>query len=177
MAEITRHRLLFLLIAIAFILTAQIPAYAGNNEVEVSVTIGQIFYIEYTGDPKIVFNVTIDDLKNGSMMLNNHGDMNWCVNFAPWDMMIWRSLWDTEDGDPDLELWLEGHYGPPPPPPPPPPDFMQITTEPQVWIHGEDTGYGSIVGVDWKLKFPDDWWTIKPGTYYCTVYWTMVPSS
>ena len=157
-----------MLCMLPFVFTS--PAYAAD--VDVTVTIAKILEVEYTGNPQIIFIVGLKELNEGSMQLVNQGNINWWSNTAPWNITIQRTLWDTKDGDQNLELWLEAHYGPPPPPPPPPPDFFEVTTKPQVWIHGTTTGSGTILAVDWKIKKLD--WTMTPGTYTCIVTILMV---
>lgn len=171
MAGRTKTILLFLFITGILFFTAQTPAFAVDDQVEVTVTIAQILEVEYTGDDEIVFNVTKKDLEEGSLQLVDQGDLIWWSNIPEWDIWIERTDWVT-DGNPYLKLLLQAHYGPPPPAPPPPPDFIEVTTTEVIWIVGGGIGTDTFVGVDWKIKFPyekDEWWKNTPGTYTCTV--------
>jgi hypothetical protein len=165
-------KLLMALIACALLVAFPFPAFAVTDTAQITVTVGPCLQVEYTGPDPIVFHVTKKELDEGSMQIHG-GDLNWWANVAPWNIMIERTLWDTVDGDQNLELWLEAHYGPPPPPPPPPPDFIEVTTTAKIWIHGTETGSGTFVGVDWKIKKLN--WGMQPGTYWCTVTISIVP--
>jgi hypothetical protein len=171
MAVNTKRSLLFLFITGILFLSAQTPTFAVYDQVEATITVEQVLKVEYTGSKEIVFVVTEKDLNEGSMMLVDQGDLIWWSNVPDWDIWIERTDWVT-DGNPDLKLLLQAHYGPPPPAPPPPPDFIEVTTTAVIWIKGGGTGSDTFVGVDWKIKFPyekDEWWKNTPGTYTCTV--------
>ena len=143
-----------------------LPAYA-VTDVQVAVTIAEILEVEYTGDPVITFTIGCGDIQHGSKVMRDQGDVNWWSNTAPWKIMIERTEWDTDDGDPDLELWLQVKYGPPVNAP-----WTTVPVEtdpnaPAVWIEGDEAGSGTYVGVDWKVKGLN--WGMQPGTYWCTV--------
>jgi len=170
-----RRTLLFLFLTGILFFSVQSPAYAIDEQVEVSVSIEPILIVEYTGDPNIYFEIDAGDLDEGSEGQVNLGNINWWSNVAPWKILIERTEWDTNDGDEDLEFWLQVKYGPP--------DNDDWTTvpvntdpgAPAVWINGSTAGSGTYWGVDWKIK--DLTWDMEPGTYWCTVTISIVAGS
>lgn len=157
------------------LVTFPLPAFAVSDNVNVTINVAQVLVVEYTGDPVILFEIGNDDLIEGSLGIMNCGDILWWSNIAPWKITIERSEWQTDDGDPDLEFWLQVKYGPP--------DndrwvTVLVNTHPDApgdWIFsanlGVRTGYGIIEGVDWKIKELNR--DVQPGTYWCTVYFSM----
>jgi len=167
-------RLAVSLILSACIVLISLPAYAESSDVEVTVAIEQILEVEYTGSPNIYFYIDENDLNEGSEGQVNLGDINWWSNVPTWEIRIERTEWYTNDGDPNLELWLQVKYGPP--------DndnwiTVPVNTDdnaPAVWIEGSGVGTGTFEGIDWKIK--ELTWDMQPGTYWCTVTISIVPS-
>jgi len=168
-------RLLLAVLAGILLVTFPLPALAVSDNVNVTINVAQVLVVEYTGDPVIMFDIGYDDLIEGSLGIMNSGDILWWANIAPWMISVERSEWQTDDGDPDFEFWLQVKYGPP--------DndrwvTVLVNTHPDApadWIFSEDlgltTGHGVIQGVDWKVK--ELTWDVQPGTYWCTVYFTI----
>jgi len=151
----------------ACIILSSLPASAATADVDVTITVGQIVQVEYTGDPTIYFDIDQNDINEGSEGQVNLGDINWWSNVPTWEILIERTYWDTNDGDPNLEFHLQVKYGPP--------DNDNWVTvpvvtypdPPAVWIEGSGVGTGTYEGIDWKIK--DLTWDMQPGTYWCTV--------
>jgi hypothetical protein len=160
--------LLLVILSCGMILAAPKPAFADIQDVVVTVTVPQCLAVNYTGGD-VIFNLTPEDIEHGSVQLVNQGNLEWYSNVPDWDIYIVRTEWDTVNGDPNLELWLEIRYGPPPAPP----IWVQITTTPGKWIDGGGIGSGQFCGIDWHLKKLN--MQMQPGTYTCTVTWTIVP--
>ncbi len=141
-----------------------------SDSVEVTVTIAQIMIVEYTGDPNVTFTLSAADLNEGSKQLPNQGEINWWTNVAPWEIWIERTEWT-----PAVDIELQIKYGPPPPPPGQEHDnFQTIYTYPTVWVTGESTGSGTYEGIDWKVR--NFGWDTQPGTYTCTVTFSIEPA-
>lgn len=165
----------------AFVLLVFFPLLAlaavSDDELDITVTLGQIYAIEYTGGPVVQFVIECGDLEEGSMSIIDDGDINWWAGNYPWKITIERTLWDTDDGDQYLEFWLRVKSGPP--------DNGDWTTVPVYtdpsapadWIFSEDLGLqdgsGTIEGIDWKIKELN--WQMQPGFYWCTVTMTIEP--
>lgn len=149
---------------------AAAPASEETDSVEVTVTIGQILIVEYTGDPDVTFTLTAADLNEGSKQLPNQGNVNWWSNVAPWNIWIERTHWT-----PAVDIELQIKYGPPPPPPGQEHDnFQTIYTYPTIWVSGNSVGSGTYEGIDWKVR--NFGWETAPGTYTCTVTFSIEPA-
>ena len=165
-------RVVTALLACPALFAGAIPAFAASDSVEVTVTVGQCLTLDYTGPDVIVFEIRLPDLRTGSKGKMDQGDLLWCSNTAPWYITVERTEWDTDDGDPDLELWLQVKCGPPNNTP-----WVTVPAEtdpsaPAVWLEGDSTGSGTYVGVDWKVRgLTRD---MMPGTYWCTVMISIV---
>jgi hypothetical protein len=160
-------RLVVALLLCGLAAATPMPALAEGADVGVSVAIPQAVELDYTGSDVIEFVLTLRDLAAGSKGQMNQGDLLWWSNTAPWYITIERTEWDSEDGDPDLELWLQVKCGPPHNTP-----WVTVPVEtdpdaPAVWLEGDSTGSGTYEGVDWKVK--DLTKDMQPGTYWCTV--------
>ena len=160
-------KLLLALMACALLLAFPLPAFAVAEQVDVTVTIGQILEVDYTGPDVIEFVIGLPELLKGSVMLENQGDLLWWSNTAPWYITVERTLWETKDGDPDLELRLQVKSGPPDNGP-----WTDVETYPTVWIYGNSTGTGMYEGVDWNIN--ELTWDMQPGTYRCMVTMSIV---
>lgn len=155
-----------LLTTVIFLLSA--PAHADiKDTVRIVVSVAGFLEVEYTGDPIIYFDVDEDDLNKGSKVRENLGDLNWGANVPQWKITVARTEWDTENGDPDQEFWLQAKYGPSDNN-----DWVTVPlyTEPDApatWIEGSGVGSGTYEGVDWKINDLDP--DMEPGMYWCTV--------
>jgi len=170
-------RRLHLILIFALLITIPLPVFAVSNDVDINVTINEIYKIEYTGDPTVHFEIGYDDFVEGSLGIVNHGDINWWANGFPWKITIERTFWDTDDGDEDLEFWLQVKSGPPING-----DWtdVPVNTDPSApadWIFSSDLGLedgsGTILGIDWKIK--ELTWDMQSGLYWCTVTMNIVP--
>jgi len=154
------------------------PAYADDVDLTVTVTISQILCLEYVPRPtytdEVDFDITLDDIIHGSVAITNHGDIYWWSNTAPWKITVERSEWTVLSGSPDFGWYLEVKYGPP--------DnskWIKVETWEKDFCPSTEfvnpIGTGIIEGVDWKIKELLWKWS-PPGSYECTVTFTMVVS-
>jgi len=183
--------ILYLIFVILYLISA--PALAADcDDVQVTVTIDEVLAVEYTGSSNITFNVTAEDLDNGSMTNHDWGDLNWWANTAPWAIWVMRTHWTPDDlgnygSDGGVKLQVKLHDGGNPPGGPwytvPDDDdpewegdngrkWLTSAWYQEYW--GESPiGSGTFPDLEWKLKHLD--WSVPPGTYTGTVTFTISP--
>lgn len=142
------------------------------DSAQLEVDIQAFMWIYYSGE-SVQFQVDwslLDDLTDGSAVVETDDDLLWCVN-GDWYIIIHRSEWEVlgNIGDQSLELWIEyrsqdeegGHGG----------RFTQITTTPTIINEGE-RGYWGVYDFDWQLKKLSIYTTHK-GNYRCVVFFEL----
>ncbi len=174
-----KHRKIFYMImSVALIFLIGQPAFAGTDA-EVTVTIGECLSLEYV--PRdgftnhIVFNITLDDLIEESVGMVNTADINWTSCTDSWKVTVHRDPWTVLSGSPDFGWYLQIKWGPPEND-----NWYTIPIYPHLdWFDsmtdlepGYRTGYGTIPGIDWKIKELLWEWS-PPGSYWTTVYFTI----
>jgi len=182
MGKIEKTVMALILCTVFFVFAS--PAYA-DDDVDVTVTVSQILCVDYIPIPpytdNVVFDITLDDMIEGSLGIVNCGDIYWCSNIGSWKIQVHRSEWTLLGGGtpPYFGWYLQIKYGPPNND-----DRLTVETYKQDWITSDDViewgqdpiGNGFVYGVDWKIKELRWEWT-PPGSYVCTVYFTIIAGS
>jgi len=168
-----RLTILLTLFLTAFLFLMTLPAHALSRDIRVCVSVKGILNCEYTGDPTIYFDINENDLMQGYKVRSDLGDLNWRSNYRNWFITVARTEWETDNGDPDREFWLQVKYGGDD-------NYNWVTVPsisdpeaPAVWIQGNTIGCGTYTGVDWRINdLPQD---MKLGMYWCTVIIAIEP--
>ncbi len=176
--ELIQLRLLCIVLTFALLVLIPLPAYAVTEDVEVSVNIQDIVYIEYEPEdvnkPDVVFIITLDDMIEGSVAIVNHGEIKWWSNTPNWKVTVHRDPWTG--GPSGFGWYLQVKWGPP--------DNSKYKTVPvwppldwyRSWIDielpADRVGTGTIPGIDWRIKELLWKWS-PPGSYWTTVYFTI----
>jgi hypothetical protein len=168
-----RLTIIFTIFLAGYLLLLSQPALAITRDVRVCVSVKGILSCEYTGDPTIYFDINENDLMQGYKVREDLGDLNWKSNYRNWMVTVARTEWDTDNGDPDREFWLQVKFGgdennnwvtvP----------ELSDPNAPAVWIQGNQIGCGTYTGVDWRIN--DLTQDMKVGMYWCTVIIAIEP--
>lgn len=162
------YTLLFIVLMSLSVCPAVFASGDGDTEYQpVTVSIDELLEIEYTGDYTLEFNLTEEDICAGRLVLHNQGDINWYASIEPWKVVVNRTEWE-----PYVNFRLQvrhdnycfGNWW-----------WRTVHTYDTVWLYGDETGEGTLDGIDWKIR--NLGCEPEPGLYVTTVTITIAPDS
>jgi len=159
------------------------PAVAHDDDHGCHSHFRRVMQIRYDPATAVAFNLGAGDFEAGYQDVLDHGHLHWWANTSHWRIKLGRTAWSYEgdgdfpdaDGVKDIRLRIKTDTSPAT-------SYVTIPLTATTWFTSCRTGTGTFDGVDWKVdrlndEPPSDYGMLPPGTYSCTVTFTIEHSS